>query len=269
MACGENPKRVYGGRNSSPQTRMGNVAGYRRAWIAATEYRDSIKRWKDSGSDPAKQPDRNLQLETLAGVLNGEILVHNHCYRADEMAVMIDLAKEFGYKIASLSPRGRSLQGRVTSWSRTASAPACGPTGGASSSKRSTASARTSRSWTRRRAARSSTPTIANGIQRLNQEAAKAMRAGREAGFTIGPADAGQMAVDQSREGARDRQDDRFTRSRAREPMWSSGRRIHSASTAAPSRSSSTARSSTTGTIRRSSRSVILLPGTVQAGEVR
>ena len=101
MACGENPKRVYGGRNSSPQTRMGNVAGYRRAWIAATEYRDSIKRWKDGGSDPAKRPDRNLQLETLAGVLDGEILVHNHCYRADEMATMIDLAKEFGYKIAS------------------------------------------------------------------------------------------------------------------------------------------------------------------------
>ena len=80
---------------------MGNVAGYRRAWIAATEYRDSFKRWRDSGSDPAKRPDRDLQMETLAGVLNGEILVHNHCYRADEMAVMIDLAKEFGYKIAS------------------------------------------------------------------------------------------------------------------------------------------------------------------------
>src|SRR5690606_4247450 len=40
-------------------------------------------------------------LETLAGVLDGEILVHNHCYRADEMAVMIDVAKEFGYRIAA------------------------------------------------------------------------------------------------------------------------------------------------------------------------
>ena len=44
---------------------------------------------------------RDLELETLAGVLRGEILVHNHCYRADEMAQMIDIAKEFGYEIRS------------------------------------------------------------------------------------------------------------------------------------------------------------------------
>jgi imidazolonepropionase-like amidohydrolase len=42
MACGENPKRVYGGRNTAPQTRMGNVAGFRRAWQSAVEYRDSL-----------------------------------------------------------------------------------------------------------------------------------------------------------------------------------------------------------------------------------
>jgi imidazolonepropionase-like amidohydrolase len=101
MACGENPKRVYGSRNTAPQTRMGNVAGYRRAWQAAAEYRDSLRRWKAAGSDPEKRPARNLQLETLAGVLDGEILVHNHCYRADEMATMINIAKEFGYKITS------------------------------------------------------------------------------------------------------------------------------------------------------------------------
>ena len=94
MACGENPKRVYGSRNSSPQTRMGNVAGYRRAWQAAAEYRDSLRRWKAAGSDPEKRPARNLQLETLAGVLDGEILVHNHCYRADEMVTMINIARE-------------------------------------------------------------------------------------------------------------------------------------------------------------------------------
>jgi len=46
-------------------------------------------------------PMRNLQLETLVGVLEGEILVHNHCYRADEMAVMFDIAKEFGYRISA------------------------------------------------------------------------------------------------------------------------------------------------------------------------
>src|SRR5690606_912436 len=44
-------------------------------------------------------PRRDLQLETLAGALNGEILIHNHCYRADEMAVMLDMAREFGFRI--------------------------------------------------------------------------------------------------------------------------------------------------------------------------
>src|SRR5690606_25797080 len=42
---------------------------------------------------------RDLRLETLAGVLEGDILIQNHCYRADEMAVMIDIADEFGYTI--------------------------------------------------------------------------------------------------------------------------------------------------------------------------
>lgn len=99
MACGENPKRVYASRG--PATRMGNVAGYRAAWIRAEEYRDEWKEWRDEGSDPEDRPTRNLQLETLAGVLEGEILVHNHCYRGDEMAVMVDIAREFGYDIAS------------------------------------------------------------------------------------------------------------------------------------------------------------------------
>jgi imidazolonepropionase-like amidohydrolase len=101
MACGENPKRVYGERGRLPSTRMGNVAGYRAAWIRAQKYRDQWKRWHDAGSNPAQMPDRDLQLETLAGVLDGQILVHNHCYRADEMAIMIDIAKEFGYRISS------------------------------------------------------------------------------------------------------------------------------------------------------------------------
>jgi len=44
---------------------------------------------------------RDLKLETLVGVLNGEILVHNHCYRGDEMSIMLDIAKEFGYKVTA------------------------------------------------------------------------------------------------------------------------------------------------------------------------
>ncbi len=42
-----------------------------------------------------------MALETLVGVLEGEILVHNHCYRADEMLVMLALAREFGYRITA------------------------------------------------------------------------------------------------------------------------------------------------------------------------
>ena len=100
MACGENPKRVYGNRGG-PATRMGNVAGYRAAWIRAQKYQRDMAKWRDDGADPAARPQRDLQLETLAGVLDGEILVQNHCYRADEMAQMIDVAEEFGYEIAS------------------------------------------------------------------------------------------------------------------------------------------------------------------------
>jgi len=98
MACGENPKRVYGGRGQAPSTRMGNVAGYRSAWIQAADYRDKLAA-AEKGQGEA--PMRDLKLETLAGVLNGEILVHNHCYRADEMSVMLEIAKEFGYKVTA------------------------------------------------------------------------------------------------------------------------------------------------------------------------
>ena len=98
MACGENPKRVYGNRGTAPTTRMGNVAGYRSAWIDADDYR---KKMAAAKKGQGEAPKRDLKLETLVGVLDGEILVHNHCYRADEMAVMIDIAREFGYKISA------------------------------------------------------------------------------------------------------------------------------------------------------------------------
>jgi imidazolonepropionase-like amidohydrolase len=99
MACGENPSRVYGNRNQSPATGMGNVAGYRAAFIAAQDYRDKWDRWRETGE--GTPPTRNLQNETLAGVLDGSIMVQNHCYRADEMAVMMDIAEEFGFRITA------------------------------------------------------------------------------------------------------------------------------------------------------------------------
>ena len=98
MACGENPKRVYAQRGL--MTRMGNVAGYRAQWINAEAYRRKWDKWL-AGDRKGDPPQRDLAMETLAEVLRGNILVHNHCYRADEMAQMIDIAKEFGYTIKS------------------------------------------------------------------------------------------------------------------------------------------------------------------------
>ncbi|HXI87335.1 MAG TPA: amidohydrolase [Parvularculaceae bacterium] len=120
MACGENPKRVYG-QKGGPSTRMGNMAGYRAAWIDAAAYkkkwddyyRDAQKYYADQdkkkgdskkGDDdkkPPEPPTRDLKLETLAAALNGDIRVNMHCYRADEMAQVIDMSKEFGYKVSS------------------------------------------------------------------------------------------------------------------------------------------------------------------------
>jgi imidazolonepropionase-like amidohydrolase len=120
LACGENPKRVYGGeRKGLPSTRMGNVAGYRTAFQNARAYREKWEKYRKRHADWEKAekerkgprppggatapdpPERDLRLETLAEVLRGNIYVQNHCYRADEMAQMLDLAREFGFQIRS------------------------------------------------------------------------------------------------------------------------------------------------------------------------
>lgn len=99
MACGENPKRVYGRKGVLPSTRMGNMAGYRMAWAEAAEYK---RAWDKYDADYAaglnpEAPVRDIKHDTLRGVLEGEVMIHNHCYKAEEMAMMIDLSKEFGY----------------------------------------------------------------------------------------------------------------------------------------------------------------------------
>ena len=104
MACGENPKRVYGNRRQLPSTRMGNVAGWRAQWIEAQEYARDWKQYearKAAGAKDLRPPKRDLRLETLAGVLRGEILIQHHCYRADEMAIVVDMSREFGYRVSA------------------------------------------------------------------------------------------------------------------------------------------------------------------------
>ena len=196
MACGENPKRVYGERLLAPSTRMGNVAGYRAEWILAQKY---IRDWEDyekrrsegdgqaTGPAAAPTPVRDLKLETLAGVLQGEILVHMHCYRADEMLTILDMADEFGYRVSTfdhaveaykiadvLAERGVCGALWADWWGFKAEAydgiqenialvdrPAGGCAIVHSDSE--------------------------EGIQRLNQEAAKAMTRGQRAGMDIPP----------------------------------------------------------------------------------
>ena len=189
MACGENPKRVYGSRNSQPSTSMANMAGYRKAWIAATAYRDNLKKWRDEGSDPAKRPERNLQSETLAGVLEGEILVHNHCYRGDEMASMIQLSKEFGYRITSFHHAVEAYKVRDLLAQNNICASMWADWWGFKMEaydgiKENIALVNEAKGCA---IVHSDDP---NGTQRLNQEAAKAMAAGWRAGMKIDRADA-------------------------------------------------------------------------------
>ena len=143
-------------------TRMGNVAGYRQAWQAAAEYRDSMaSAGETAGSDPAKRPDREpAARDARRACSTARSCVQNHCYRADEMATMIDISpRSSATRSRRSTTRSRPTRSATCS-PRTTSAPACGPTGGASSSRPTTASARTSRSCTRPAAAPSSTPTM-------------------------------------------------------------------------------------------------------------
>jgi len=197
MACGENPKRVYGGRQKAPSTRMGNVAGYRQAFADARDY---IEQWNEyeakravfeKGAKPdataPKPPKRDLRLETLAAAMKGELRVHIHCYRADEMATMLDLAKEFGFRISAFHHGVETY--KIAD--RLATEGVCGalwadwwgfkleaydgiqenlafvdfPEGGCSIVHSDSS----------------------EGIQRLNQEAAKAMTRGQRAGLDIPP----------------------------------------------------------------------------------
>jgi len=176
MACGENPKRVYGGRNQMPQTRMGNVALMRQTWQRAVEYRERRRREPNLA--------RDMALETLVEAMDGDILVHNHCYRADEMAIMLDMAREFGFRIASFHHAVEAYKiGDLLRTSETCAAMWADWWGFKMESYD---------------AVNENIPLVhdagacaivhsddANGIQRLNQEAAKALADGRRMGLNI------------------------------------------------------------------------------------
>ncbi len=176
MACGENPKRVYGGKGRMPSTRMGNFAVNRQTWLDA-------KKWIADG-----RKGRDLAKETLAGVLDGEILIQNHCYRADEMALVLDMAREMGYKvtafhhavesykIADLLKAGGVCSAIWADWYGFKMESYDGIPENAALLQNVGACVVIH-------------SDDANGIQRLNQEAAKAQAAGRRAGIAISDAE--------------------------------------------------------------------------------
>jgi len=182
MACGENPKRVYGNKGG-PQTRMGNVAGYREQWIQAEAYR---RTWDKYLADPSKgdPPRRDLAMETLAEVLRGNILVQNHCYRADEMMQMIDIAHEFGYKIRSFHHGVEAYKIADVLAKEGISGSLWADWGGFKMEALDGIDANLA--LLDHAGGRSVVHSDdASGSQRLNQEAAKAMAAGRALGFDL------------------------------------------------------------------------------------
>lgn len=155
MACGENPKRVYGKhRHSAPGTRMGNLAMQRKAFLEAKKLEEEWNRYRTAEakriaddnrasttytaevaarskqqaeckadpylpncadwqktwdkplappvpSVPGAPPGRDPAKETLIGVMQGKIMLHVHCYRADDMLAMISLGDEMGFRVRS------------------------------------------------------------------------------------------------------------------------------------------------------------------------
>jgi imidazolonepropionase-like amidohydrolase len=240
MACGENPKRVYGERKQSPSTRMGNVADQRQAFVKAQRLIDDYRVWRTNEGrrrdlaararakvaakrktrkerqawcehhertaehrcaewkkewaraeiEAAKRepellpPTRDLGTETLAAVIEGKLLVHVHCYRADDMMRMLALADEFGFHIRAfhhaleaykirdeLARRGVAVATWADWWGFKLEAYDGIPENVA---------------LTELAGGRAIVHSDSDeGVQRLNQEAAKAFWAGKHAGLPI------------------------------------------------------------------------------------
>ena len=114
FALGENPKRAgqggqspFGGCAQTPRypgTRMGVEDGIREAFVEARQYQAAWKEYETrrARGENVLPPRRNMKLEPLVEVLEGKRLVHAHCYRSDEILMLLRVAEEFGFKIATL-----------------------------------------------------------------------------------------------------------------------------------------------------------------------
>jgi len=101
FALGENVKRTDG---RFPNSRLGVEAVLVRAFSEAQAYRRTWEEYEKAkaAGRPVPEPRRDLRLEALADVLKGDLKVHCHCYRADEILMLLRVADRFGFKVKSL-----------------------------------------------------------------------------------------------------------------------------------------------------------------------
>jgi imidazolonepropionase-like amidohydrolase len=101
FALGENPT-GHGRRDGmAPQTRMGVEFVIREAFSEAKQYMETWDKYNKDKSVKGFRgapPTYNLRLETLADILKGNIIVHCHSYRADEINMLLKVCKDFGVK---------------------------------------------------------------------------------------------------------------------------------------------------------------------------
>lgn len=109
FALGENPKSSNfrppeGQPRQYPATRMGVEEVIRKSFMDARDY---MAQWdeydaKKKRGEAAIPPRKDLLMDTMAAILRGEIDVHSHCYRADEILMLLNVADEMGFKIREL-----------------------------------------------------------------------------------------------------------------------------------------------------------------------
>lgn len=96
-AFGENPKSVYNDKDRTPITRMAIAAQIREALLEAEEYMKRVDEFRSGDRDDP--PDYDMKCEALMPLLRGEIQLHAHAHRADDIFTAIRIAKEFGLRL--------------------------------------------------------------------------------------------------------------------------------------------------------------------------
>ena len=105
FALGENPKRSnFNPGERYPATRPGVESVFQRAFKRAGEYQREWQVYEKARArgEDAVPPRRDVRLEVLSGILDGSVNVHSHCYRADEILMLLRSAEAFGYRVKTL-----------------------------------------------------------------------------------------------------------------------------------------------------------------------